>query len=264
MALIKTKYKRLFSSEFFRGSLVVIAMMFFWTMISQTEWAGKAPNNLWFAKIDEVTSAILEVFSTEEIGHITSTLILILKSTILVIIFGTMIGVVIGFVKPLYGSLKLSIDFWRSIPPIIIIPILVYWDQSPNESYWRIALVLFGCLPIMIMLIADAINSASKDRLLIFKSINTSFWFRVRNVIFYEVLPNIFSGARTVISFAIVIIIVSEMVLAPEQGVGRQIAYYKSSYEPQFVYAYAIIIGLIGMALNKAIRILEKKLIYWG
>lgn len=254
--------KQLFKS--FKGLLVIVLILLLWLAISQTEWADKSPANLWFAKISEVMNAMIEIFMNQVV-HITSSLTRVFSAVFIVIVMGTVIGIVIGFFNQLYDSLKLSIDFWRSIPPIIVIPIMYRWDPSGgNEYYWRIGLVLFGCLPIMIMLIADAINNTSKKKLLIFQSINTSVMFKIRHIIIYEILPNIFSGTRTVISFAIIIIIVSEMVLAPEQGVGRQILHYQIAYEIQFVYGYAIIVGIIGIGLNNVVRKIESKLVSWN
>ena len=139
-----------------------------------------------------------------------------------------------------------------------MIGILVNMDGT-EELYWRIWLVVFGALPIMIMQIADAINGSSKNRMLIFQSINTSFYFKIRNILIYEILPSLFSATRTIISFAIIIVIVSEMVYAPATGIGEQILHFQTASELQYVYAYAIIIGLIGFLLNELFRYFEKK-----
>lgn len=250
--------------KYLKSIAVIAFFILFWIVISQTNWANKSPNNLWFAKYDEVFFAIVQIIK-EQTSHIYSSFIRVFISSSIVIVFGVISGLIIGYFKSAYDSMKLSIDFWRSIPPIIVIPIMYRWDPSgPNEYYWRIALVLFGCLPIMTMLIADATNSSSKKRLLIFYSINASLLFKIKSIIFYEILPELFSGIRTILSFAIIIIVVSEMVLAPEKGIGRQILHYQTAYEIQFVYAYAILVGIIGIALNYTARTVERKLIFWN
>lgn len=242
---------------------VIFSILAIWFFLSQLEWALKSPANLWFAEISETFKALWKIIISEY-NHIGWSFFRVFLSAFIAIFSGTLIGILIGYFDKLYDSIKLPIDFWRSTPPIIVIPILYRWDPSgSDEYYWRIMLVLFGCLPIMIMMIADAINSSSKKRLIIFQSLNTGFWFKIRNVVLYEILPNIFSGTRTIISFAVIIIIVSEMIYSPTEGIGTQIIRYQIAYEIQFVYGYAFLVGLIGIILNILIRYIENKVITW-
>jgi NitT/TauT family transport system permease protein len=263
MDTLKTFMLRIKILMFSKNYLVFSLALFLWFAISLTEWAGESPNNLWFAKTGEVVSAIFDIIISQK-TQVLATFIRVFISVTSVVLIGSILGIYIGYFKSLYDHLKMPIDFWRSIPPIIVIPIMYRWDPSgTNEYFWRIGLVFFGCLPIMIMLIADAINRTSKEKLLIFQSMNTSAKFKIKNIIIYEIAPYVFSGTRTVISLAVVIIIVSEMILSPEQGIGRQIIHYQTAYEIQFVYGYAFIVGLIGMALNRTLRTYEKKIISW-
>lgn len=237
----------------------MILIIFIWTVFTIIE----IPGNVWFAGIDETFIAGWSIF-TDDYLNIISSFLQILIGASLSIVFGVLIGVWIGYKSKIYNSLKPSIDFWRSIPPVIIIPILVNLDPSENEILWRVLLVMFGCVPIFTMLIADAVIESSEKKLLVFKGLNTSFKFKFKNVIFYEILPIIFSGTRTVISFAVIIVIVSEMVYPPnDYGIGKQVFDHETAYEMQYVYAYTIIVGFIGIFMNYIVRYIEKKKVWW-
>ena len=255
--------RKIYKSQIFRNLSVIAIFLIIWTIISYTNWAQNGTSNrMWFSNINEVALAFKDILFNKMV-NVYSSFILILKSTFIVIILGVFFGILIGFFDNVYKSLKWSIDFWRSIPPIIVIGIFINLDTSMDEIYWRTWLVVFGTLPIMIMQIADAINNSSKKRMLIFQSLNTSVSFKIKNVIIYEILPSLFSTTRTIISLAIVIIIVTEMLFSPLSGIGKHVQEYQSASEIQYVYAYAIIVGIIGLLLNETLRYFENKIISW-
>ena len=254
--------RRINKHPIIRNLRVIVLLLIIWWIFSNTKWAiNGSASRMWFADINEVAIALKDIVATK-MKNVFASFILIMKATVIVIFLGVLIGIFVGFFENIYKSLKWSIDFWRSVPPILVIGILINLDGG-EELYWRVWLVVFGTLPIMIMQIADSINNSSKKRMLIFQSLDTSFVFKVKNVIIYEILPSLFSTTRTIVSLAIVIIIVSEMLFSPEYGIGKQVQEFQSASEIQYVYAYAIIVGLIGLLFNEVVRFFERKIISW-
>ncbi len=243
--------------KIFYNLLLIFILVIFWLIATYFI----EMNNLWFAGIDKVTISFWNILQNN-IKDITATFILIAKSSIITILLGILFGFIIGFNYKIYFATNWFLDFWRSIPPIVMIYVLINLQSETGEQ-WRIWLVIFGALPIMIMQIADSIRSISKKRFEALESANPSKLFLFKNIIFFEILPAFFSIVRTIISFSIVIIIVSEMITSPDFGIGENITSNQSNYKISYVYAYAILLGLIGVILNKTLRILEQKIIKW-
>ena len=237
--------------------IVISGLLALWGVVTATYDA----KNLWFAGIDEVFVSILDIIGQNQID-LYATFILIGKSSLITIILGVFFGFFVGYFGKVYTGSSWLLDFWRSIPPIVVIYILINMETG-SDYKWRIWLVIFGALPIMIMQIADSIRSISKKRFETFEAAKPGALFIIRNIVLFEILPIFFSVTRTVISFSIVIIIVSEMIISPEYGIGESVNSYQTAYQIEYVYAYAILLGLIGVLLNKALRILENKVIHW-
>ncbi len=244
------------TQKLYQLSFLVLTLII-WSLISFTV----EMNNLWFAKIDTVFFSFIDIFKSNYYD-IVATFILIVKSSIITIVSGTILGFLIGFNTRLYVSSNWFLDFWRSIPPIVMLYILVNFQDEQGDE-WRVWLVIFGALPIIILQIADAIRSISSKRFEAIESAKPSKYFLFKNIVFFEVLPLFFSTVRTIISFSIIIIIVSEMIIGPEYGIGESITSYQSNYKIAYVYAYAILLGTIGMMLNYFLRILENKFVNW-
>jgi len=235
------------------GALIII----FWSILSfKVEM-----ENLWFAPIDKVLYSIIDIFQNNH-KDITSSFYLIAKASFLTIILGGLIGIVIGFYSNIYSMIDWFLDFWRSIPPIVVIFILINLE-SGTDYKWRVWLVIFGALPIMIMQIADAVINIPDKRFESLNTLNPSSYFLIKNIVLFEILPSLFSTTRTTISFAIVIVIVSEMIISPSYGIGESITSYQTAYQVSYVYGYAIILGLIGIFLNKILRVLENRIVKW-
>lgn len=251
---------KIFKNYTFYNLFVIALLLLIWHMLSFIE---PKLNPIWFAKIDETLKAIVDIFFTKYM-HVYFSFKQILISTLIVTLLGVLLGIIIGFFEIIYRSTSWTIDFWRSIPPVVIIFILVGIDKSIDGTYWKIWLVIFGTLPIMIMQIADSIRNASESRILIFEALNTGILFKIKHIIIYEILPSMLSTTRTVISFAVIIVIVGDMVYSTSQyGIGIDIVNNQTASETQYVYAYAIIVGTIGFLLNAIIRYFEKKIIFW-
>ena len=78
-----------------------------------------------------------------------------------------------------------------------------------------------------------------------------------------EALPQIFVGLRTAISLSLIVIVVSEMFIGSSSGIGQKIYDSYLTYETVDLYAWLLIVGLIGYILNRFFVILEKKTLHW-
>jgi NitT/TauT family transport system permease protein len=84
-----------------------------------------------------------------------------------------------------------------------------------------------------------------------------------RKVIFSEALPQIFSGLRVAISLSLIIVIVTEMFIGTNAGLGKRIIDAQLVYQTASMYAAILMTGLIGFVLNKAMMALENKVVHW-
>jgi NitT/TauT family transport system permease protein len=82
-------------------------------------------------------------------------------------------------------------------------------------------------------------------------------------IIFPEALPYISAGIRLALSFSVVAVIVSEMLVSTKYGLGRKIIDYQLLYESSKMYAVVILTGVLGYIINHFYLILEKNKIHW-
>jgi ABC-type nitrate/sulfonate/bicarbonate transport system permease component len=84
----------------------------------------------------------------------------------------------------------------------------------------------------------------------------------IRNVAWPTLLPFLFTGVRLAAAMALVLAVTAEMVIG-SQGIGRGIVVAQASNATAEAYAYVIVAGLIGVAINALARVLEVRILSW-
>lgn len=77
-------------------------------------------------------------------------------------------------------------------------------------------------------------------------------------------MPQTFIGLRSGISIALVIVIVAEMFIGTETGLGKRIIDAQQVLNIKDMYASILITGILGYALNRLFMLIEKRCIHWS
>jgi NitT/TauT family transport system permease protein len=79
-----------------------------------------------------------------------------------------------------------------------------------------------------------------------------------------ESLAQTFVGLRSAVSMALVIVIVAEMFIGSETGLGHRIIDAQQVFNVKDMYCSILVTGALGYFLNLAFLLAEKKLIHWS
>lgn len=244
-----------------------------WWLLAETDWAQRKPQIMWLAHPRDVFAKMLH-FDSYERASIGASVLRILPGFFMVFLVGIPAGLVLGYFTGVYRTLEGPLDFWRSIPPIAVLPICFFLFQDTGEPWLfgllktgdqaRIASVVFGCLPILVFQVADTMRNIPIERRDFAIQIQASAWFKFRRLLLYELMPAMFLSLRTVISFSVIIIVAGEMAWGAGKGLGDRIVWTRSAETGlPASYAFALIAGVIGYAVNVLLRWMEKRAVHW-
>ena len=79
-----------------------------------------------------------------------------------------------------------------------------------------------------------------------------------------ESLPQTFVGLRTGVSMSLVIVIVAEMFIGSDTGLGHRIIDAQQVFNIRGMYAAILVTGALGYVLNLAFFMLEKRFVHWS
>ncbi len=175
---------------------------------------------------------------------------------------GIPLGVIFGSNERLYRSVEFLIDFFRSTPASALIPLFILFFGISDIN--KIAIAGFGVFSVVMFNSAYGVMNASKSRILAARVMGASPLQIFRDVLFFESLPQTMVGLRTGISTALVVVVVAEMFIGSDQGLGHRIIEGEQVLHITDMYASIIVAGFIGYLLNMLFMVADKRLIHWS
>ena len=175
---------------------------------------------------------------------------------------GVPLGVLLGSNERAYRSVEFLIDFFRSTPSSALIPLflLIFGVSDIN----KIAIAAFGALLIVLFNSAYGVINARKQRVMAAKVMGASRWRIFKDVLIWESLQPTFVGLRSAISMALVIVIVAEMFIGSDNGLGHRIIDAQQVLNVKSMYAAILSAGALGYALNVLFLVAEKRIVHWS
>lgn len=173
-------------------------------------------------------------------------------------IFGIPIGLIIGRSSALYRHVKFPVDFIRSIPAATLFPLFILIFGIGEIS--KIAVVFYGCVFIIIVsaIYGGRDHPDRNRRITALRSFRASQYAIYRWVIIPDALGNILAGLRIAASVALILVVITEMFLGGNEGLGKRIYDAYLAYDTPSMYADLIVLGTLGYVLNTSLERLER------
>lgn len=235
--------------------LAVLAAM--WELAPRAGWINAG----FFPPLSAVLVKLVELLATGEFwGFFVATLRTWALGLALATAAGIAAGLLIGLTPGARAITHSTIEFLRPIPSVALIPgvILIFGSRYQSgvvlityAAFWQVLLqMLYGL---------QDIDSVARDTSRSFRFSRRGY---VRHVAWPTLLPYLFTGLRLAAAMALVLAVTAEMVIG-SQGLGRGIMVAQSSNATPEAYAYVLVAGLIGVAINFAARFTEQHLLHW-
>jgi NitT/TauT family transport system permease protein len=185
-----------------------------------------------------------------------------LEAFLIAAVIGVPLGVVLGSNEKAYRSVEFLIDFFRSTPSSALIPLflLIFGVSDIN----KVAIAAFGAFLIVIFNSAYGVINARKQRVMAAKVMGASRWQIFKDVLIWESLQPSFVGLRSAVSMALVIVIVAEMFIGSDSGLGNRIINSQQVMNVRDMYASILAAGAMGYTLNVLFLTAERRIVHWS
>jgi len=183
-------------------------------------------------------------------------------STLIAAVIGIPLGIVLGSSEKVYRSLEFVIDFFRSTPASAMFPLFLVLFGVGDET--KISVAAFGAILVILFNVAYGVMNARKTRLLAAKVMGASRLRVLFDVMLLESLPQTFVGLRNGVSLALVIIVVAEMFIGSQDGLGHSVFEAQQLFDMPRMYAAIFAAGALGYGLNLLFLLIERRFVHWS
>ncbi len=177
-------------------------------------------------------------------------------------VIGVPLGVLLGSNEKAYRSVEFLIDFFRSTPSSALIPLFLMIFGVTDMN--KIAIAAFAAVLVILFNSAYGVINARKQRVMAARVMGASRWRIFKDVLIWESLQPTFVGLRSGVSMALVIVIVAEMFIGSDSGLGNRIINAQQVLNVRDMYAAILAAGALGYVLNILFLVLEKRVVHWS
>jgi NitT/TauT family transport system permease protein len=153
------------------------------------------------------------------------------------------------------------VEFFRYLPVPVFIPITILWFGIEDMS--KIVIIVLGTFAQMIPMFYDSATAVEKK----YASFNFALkWSKLKyieNVVVKGSAPSILDNSRICLGWAWTYLIVAEIVGA-EHGIGYAMIRAQRYLATDKIFAYIIVIGLIGILTDRSLVLIRKRVFRWS
>jgi ABC-type nitrate/sulfonate/bicarbonate transport system permease component len=173
---------------------------------------------------------------------------------------GIAIGIPVGASRNLRNVLEPVLEFFRAIPPPVLVPVLILFAGIGNEM--KALVIMFGCIwPVLLNTVAGvrALDEVLAETV---RSYRIGRFARLWHFMLPGASPLIFTGLRQALPIGIILMVVSEM-FAASDGIGFALVQYQRTFALPEMWSGIILLGIIGIVLSLIFRAIETRLLGW-
>jgi taurine transport system permease protein len=192
--------------------------------------------------------------------HIGWSLVRVLGAFVLAVVVGIPLGLAMGVSRWARGFFDPVIEFYRPLPPLAYLPLMIIWFGIGEES--KILLIFLACFAPVALAARAGVRSVNPEQMNAARSMGASRSQVLRYVVLPSALPEILVGLRIGMGVGWTTLVAAEMVAA-NAGLGQMVLNASNFLRTDVVVMGIIVIGFFAFLFELAMRRLEAWLVPW-
>jgi NitT/TauT family transport system permease protein len=237
-------------------SISIIAGIVVWFLLSKVSAIGVIISS----PIAVLKTLIVEVGSGRLLTNIWASLFRVIGGFSIGLIVAIPVAFLMAWYETIHSIIEPWIQFFRTIPPIALIPLIIV-SQGVGESA-KILVIFVSTFLVMVISIFQGVRNVDSTLIRAARVLGA----KDRDIFFEVVVPASFPyilvGIRLGLASAWTTLVAAELTGA-NKGLGSMIMESSLYFRMDMVILGIIVIGIIGLAMDKFVLFLERRLTGW-
>jgi taurine transport system permease protein len=257
-----SRYRVLGEGSSLGVSLVSAGLMFAaWWVASHSGWVKPLflpkPEAIWIAFQQSLAG---DIDGHTLYGHFAASVARVFAAFALAVAVAVPVGLSMGVSRVARGIFDPPIEFYRPLPPLAYLPLMVIWFGIGETS--KIILLFLAIFAPVALAARAGVRSVSQEQIQAARSMGASPWQVVLHVIAPGALPEILVGLRIGMGVGWTTLVAAEMVAA-DAGLGKMVFNAANFLRTDVVMLGTIVIGIVAFAFEMLMRWVEKRAAPW-
>lgn len=243
------------------STISTIALIALWWIASHMRWVPPIFLPTPEAVIQRFVETLFEPYGeTTLLGHTAASLFRVFSAFLLACVTAIPIGIAMGISRVARGIFDPPIEFYRPLPPLAYLPLIVIWFGIGELS--KVILIYLAIFAPLALSARAGVRSVTSEQLNAARSMGASRSQTVFHVILHAALPEILTGMRIGMGFGWTTLVAAEMVAATE-GLGQMVLNASNFLVTDVVIMGILVIGVIALAIDLGMRWVERRMVPW-
>lgn len=244
-------------------SLCTLFLLFaLWIIASHYGWI----NTLFFPSPTELGEAFVHLWQQGYLDislgqHISASLLRVLVALALALVTAIPLGIIMGLNPVVRAVFNPLLDFYRPIPPLAYLPLIVIWLGIGEVS--KVLLIFLAIFAPLTISTAEAVRRVDRHRVQAVRCLGASPWQVIHLVVLPSIVPEIITGTRIALGVGWSTLVAAELIAA-NQGLGFVVQSAAQFLSTDVVVVGILLIAFIALAIELLLRKLQKSFAEWS
>ncbi len=243
-------------------STVTIAVLIgLWWLATAAGWVKPlfvpSPGAIYSKFVDILTQGFT---GTPLLSHVAISTARVFGAFLLACAAGIPLGLAMGMSPVVRGIFDPPIEFYRPIPPLAYLPLMIIWFGIGEMS--KVLLTFLSVFAPVALGARAGVRSAAIEQIHAAYSFGATRWQVLRLIVLPAAMPEILTAMRVGIGFGWTTLVAAEMVAATK-GIGYMVLSASKFLQTPTVILGIIIIAAIAYGFDMLMRLIERRVVPW-
>ncbi|SDI05549.1 ABC transporter permease subunit [Pseudomonas panipatensis] len=192
--------------------------------------------------------------------HIGTSLLRVLLALGAAVLTAIPLGILMGLNPLLGAALDPLVEFYRPIPPLAYLPLIVIWFGIGELS--KVLLIYLALFAPLLIATAAGVRRVDKSRIQAVRCLGANRWQVVRHVVLPSALPDVLTGLRIALGVGWSTLVAAELIAA-NRGLGFMVQSAAQFLATDVVVLGILLIAGIALSFELGLRWLQRRFTSW-
>ncbi len=239
----------------------ICVLVFVWWLVTAMGWVKPLFVPSPQAIVGSFVSILQNGYTGEPLWvHVGISTARVFGAFLLACLVGIPLGLAMGISPIARGIFDPPIEFYRPIPPLAYLPLMIIWFGIGETS--KVLLIFLSVFAPVALGARSGVRSAAIEQIHAAYSFGATRWQVLVRVILPAAMPEILTAMRIGIGFGWTTLVAAEMVAATS-GIGYMVLSASQFLQTSVVIMGIIVIAAIAYMFDLLMRLLERRLVPW-
>lgn len=227
-------------------------------------WYGIRESGLFNPALVPAPHAVFAKFGELIQGRLPNDMLMSTRRVVTGVLLGITVAVPVGFCLGWYRGLRTFVDpvinFFRALPPIALIPLVIVYFGIGETA--KTVILFYASFFAGVIVMYEGIAQVNPIYVKVSRTLGATDMEIFARVIVPLTVPHILTAVRVALGVAWATLVAAELIAA-QQGLGAMIQDASAFFQLDTIYVGIICIGSIALLMDMLLRLATRKLVAW-